>query len=208
MAAGDILLTDELTDPLVKFLATTLRLELRGVKMDEQGPRPDALEDACRRDRIRALLCMPDHHSPTMLVMPERRRRAIAAIARAHDLLILENAVYRPLVQVPPPPIAAFAPERSFFYSSFSKIITPALRHRLLAAPPDGRRISWLGYGATNWLASPLMAEIAAGWIEDGTADQLADLQRNELQARNALAAHHLGRFKPGPACRAGCICG
>ncbi len=196
-AAGDILLTDELTDPLVKFLATTLRLELRGVPMDEHGLHPEALEEACRKDRIRALLCMPDHHSPTLLVMPERRRRAIAAIARAHDLLILENAVYRPLVQAPPAPISSFAPERSFFFSSFSKVIAPALRIGFLAAPPGWAQNFVLGFGATNWLASPLTADIAAGWIEDGTADQFAELQRNELQYRNGLAVRHLGRFKP-----------
>jgi len=196
-AAGDVLLSDALTDPLIKLLATTLQLELRGVPGDDEGLCPKALEAACRGGRVRALLCMPDHHSPTLLVMPEKRRRALASVARAHDLVICENAVYRPLVADPPPPISAFAPERSFFFSSLSKIIAPGLRLGFLAAPEARARDLILGLGGTCWMAPPLTAEIACGWIEDGTATRLAERQRHELQLRNALAARHLGRFRP-----------
>ena len=148
LSAGDILLTEELTDPLTKFLATTLRFELRSVRMDEQGLCIKALGEACRGGRARGLLCMPDHQSPTAVVMPEARRRAIAELARRHDLMILENAVYRPLVPDAPPPISALAPERSFVFSSFSKIIAPGLRTGFLVAPPGRTRDLILGLGA------------------------------------------------------------
>jgi DNA-binding transcriptional MocR family regulator len=198
LSAGDILLTEELTDPLTKFLATTLRFELRSVQMDEQGLCIKALGEACRGGRARGLLCMPDHQSPTAIVMPEARRRAIAELARRHDLMIMENAVYRPLVPDAPPPISAFAPERSFIFSSFSKIIAPGLRTGFLVAPPGRTRDLILGLGATSWMASPITTEIACRWIEDGTAVRLANLQREELQARNSIAARLLERFRPG----------
>ena len=128
LRAGDVLLTDELTDPLAKLLANALGLELRGVPSDDDGMCVDAVETLCRRSRVRGLLSMPDHHSPTLAVMPEGRRRALAELARRHDLIVLEHGVYRPLVPDAPPCLSSFAPERSFFVSSFAKIIMPGLR--------------------------------------------------------------------------------
>jgi DNA-binding transcriptional MocR family regulator len=197
LSAGDVLLTEELTDPLIKLLATTLRFELRSVQLDDQGLCPKALDEACRDGRVRGLLCMPDHQSPTAIVMPEGRRRAIADLARRHDLMIIENAVYRPLVPDAPPPISAFAPERGFIFSSFSKIIAPGLRTGFLAAPPGRTRDLILGLGATSWMASPVTTEIACRWTEDGTAARLATLQRDELQVRNGIAASLLEQFHP-----------
>lgn len=197
LQAGDVLISDELTDPLTKLLAKTLGLELRSVPADTSGMRADALEAACRGRRARGLLCMTDHHSPTLIVMPEDRRRALAEMARRHDLLVFENAVYRPLVEDAPPPLSVFASERSFFFSSFSKIISPGLRVGFLVAPPGRSRDLILGLGATSWMTSPVTAEIASNWIESGVAARLAALQRKELQARNQIAAHHLGRFSP-----------
>lgn len=197
LRAGDVVLADELTDPQSKLQANTLGLDLRSVPADESGMHPDALEAACCGRRARGLLCMPDHHSPTLTVMPEGRRRALAEIARRYELLIFENAVYRPLLGESPPPLTVFAPERSFFFSSFSKIICPGLRIGFLAAPPARRRDLILGLCATSWMSSPLIAEIATTWIESGTAARLAHAQRLELHARNQIAARHLGRFSP-----------
>jgi DNA-binding transcriptional MocR family regulator len=41
-------------------------------------------------------------------------------------------------------------------------------------------------------MATPMLAEIAARWIEDGTARSLLDWQRKALRERNALAARIL----------------
>ena len=139
LRAGDVLLCDELTDPLAKLQANTLGLQLRGVPADAEGMRADALDSLCRKTRARGLLCMPDHHSPTLAVMPETGRRALAEVARRHDLMILEHAVYRPLVEDAPPPLSAFAPERSFFLSSFSKIIVPGCASGSSPLRPGGR---------------------------------------------------------------------
>jgi DNA-binding transcriptional MocR family regulator len=44
----------------------------------------------------------------------------------------------------------------------------------------------------TNWMATPLIAEIASRWIEDGTADDLLRWQRAANARRNRLAARLL----------------
>jgi DNA-binding transcriptional MocR family regulator len=40
----------------------------------------------------------------------------------------------------------------------------------------------------TTWMAAPLMAEIAAMWIRDGTAEALLKRRRREAAARHRLA--------------------
>jgi len=47
---------------------------------------------------------------------------------------------------------------------------------------------------ATNWMVSPLTAEIAAAGIEDGAADAAVQWRRREARARCELAAKVLGR--------------
>src|SRR5262245_51154628 len=98
-SAGDIILSEDLTDPLTKLLTGALGLVLKGIATDGDGILPEALEEACTQQRVKALICSPDHQSPTLRVMPEARRKGIAEIARRHGIWILENAVYRPFLE-------------------------------------------------------------------------------------------------------------
>lgn len=189
---GDLVVTDELTDPLTKLLVGTLGRNLLGLPMDGGGLIPDEFEAVCRAEAVKVLVCSPDQHSPTNILMPEERRRAIAAIARKFKVTIFENAVYRPLAEGAPPPLSVFAPENSYFASSFSKFAAPGLRLGFVAAPQGRAEDLTLGMGATSWLVPPLLAEIGAIWIEDGTAVQLTKLQRDELAARNIIANQNL----------------
>lgn len=54
---------------------------------------------------------------------------------------------------------------------------------------------------ASSWMATPLVAEIAARWIEDGTAKELVDWQRSELKERLEILNRHLAghRYQAQP---------
>ena len=190
--AGDIIATEALIDPSTRLLLGGLGLNIRGVAMDRHGILPDAFADVCRSEKIRALLCVPDHHSPTLAVWPAERRQAIAEIAQRHGVTIIENAVYRPLAGTDQKPLASYAPEISYFCSSVSKFAVPGLRVGFLAVPPGHIDDIVLGLGTTLWMTSPLTAEIVCQWIETGRMDDLLDMQRTELAARNAIAAEVL----------------
>ncbi len=56
-------------------------------------------------------------------------------MARAYDLAIIENDGLGPLGQDRPPPLAWFAPERTLYVTSFTKIVMPGLRTGYLAVP-------------------------------------------------------------------------
>lgn len=186
---GDTVLTEALTDPGIKFIAASRRLNLKGVAIDGNGLIPEALDEACRSGTPAALFCLPTHHSPTAAVMPAARRKAVAAVAREHGLPVIENDIYGPYVADHPPPLASFAPELVHHVTSLSKSVVPALRIGYLAAPPGTTQRLVASLGAASWMASPLTAELAAGLIESGTAETLVAWQRAEMAGRQALAA-------------------
>jgi DNA-binding transcriptional MocR family regulator len=195
MAPGDLVLTESLTYPGMKTLAGLLSLRLQGLAMDEHGLRPDAFAAACRARPPKALYCVPTLQNPTTAVMPEDRRREIAAIARQHDVLIVEDDVHGRVPEKPLRPLSAFAPERSIYVTGTSKVLAPGLRVGFIVAPEALLPRIAAAIRGTTWMAAPLMAEITAAWIKDGTAESILKRKRKEAAARQRLAAAVLAGF-------------
>src|SRR5690606_38183161 len=101
-----------------------------GLPMDDEGLLPDALDAACRTDRARLLFVNPTAHNPTTATMSPARREAIAALARTHDLIVIEDDVYGRLPERRPPPLAALAPQRTVYIGSAAKTVA--------SGPPPG----------------------------------------------------------------------
>jgi DNA-binding transcriptional MocR family regulator len=185
---GEMLAVEELTGAGVKFLAANRHLILKGLPIDGDGLVPEAFEAACRSGPLRVLICSPNHQSPTLATMPPARRRAIADIAIRHDVIVIEDDIHGGLIETAWPSISSLAPDQTYYVTSLSKIASPGLRIGYIATPPGRARDLIPGLGATTWMAAMLSAEIARRWIEDGTTDRLATLQRDELRKRQALA--------------------
>ncbi len=188
-APGDLVLAEFLTYPVFKTLAGLLHLKVQGLPVDDEGLRPEAFEAACKGGTARFLYTIPTIQNPTASILPEARRRRIAGIAEAHDVTILEDDIYGLLPAERPLPIARHAPERTVYVTSLSKTLAPGLRIGFLTAPERliDRMIPALG--ATTWMAAPLLAELAASLIEDGTAGAILKSKRKEAEARQVLAA-------------------
>jgi DNA-binding transcriptional MocR family regulator len=186
--AGDTILTDDTTYPTMITLARVLGRHLRGVAMDEEGLVPEALDAACRSHHPRLLYCMPTVHNPTARVMSVGRRERIAEVAARHRLAVLEDDIYGFLGAMRYPALASFIPALGYLVCACTKSVAPGLRVGFLAVPPAdaGRFLEPLW--ATTVMASPLMAEITARWIDDGTADLMADARRDEARIRQQLA--------------------
>jgi DNA-binding transcriptional MocR family regulator len=190
---GDLILTEEVTYSGIKALASLLHLELKGLPLDEHGLTPAGFEAACRAGSPRALFCMSTLQNPTGRTMPLARRRAIAAIAEAHDVAILEDDVNGFVPPEPFTPIAALAPAHTYYITGTSKSLAPGLRIGYVV--PPAHRVDRVAatIRATTWLTAPLLAEITTTWIESGKATAMADWKRNEIAARYALAREILG---------------
>lgn len=190
---GDTVLTEELTYPGMKGMAQMLGLRLRGVAMDEEGLRPDALDAACLESSPQALYCVPTIQNPTCAVMSQERRQEIARVAQAHDLLVVEDDVHAFLMEIPHRAMSALAPERSIHLSAISKSVTFGLRTGFIVAPAALVERIRAGVRSTVWMPSPLTTELTTRWLSDGTADHIAAIKRNEVRARNTLAREVLG---------------
>ncbi len=194
---GDLVLTEALTYPGVKGVAALLNLRLQGVPMDSHGLDPEAFEAACRGPQApRALYVIPTIHNPTTLVMGEARRREVVRIARAHDVMVIEDDIHRLLAETAPPPLASLAPESVCYLLGTSKTLAPGLRVGFIHAPETLSARIAAGIRATTWMAAPLMAEIVARWLKDGTALRLLKRRREEARARQKLAALALDGFR------------
>ena len=193
---GDSIFTESLTYPGMKNLAHLLHLRLRGLPTDAEGIIPDAFDKACRHDSARILYTIPTIQNPLGTVMPETRRREIAAIAAAHNVAIVEDDVHSFMLPSPPPPLSSFAPENSYYILSISKSIAPGMRIAYLVGPERMIEPLATSLRATVWMAAPLMAEIAAEWIRDGTADRLMGQKRAEATTRQLLAKEILAGFE------------
>lgn len=185
---GDMVLAEELTYPGIIAVARLLNLRLRGIAIDREGLRPDAFEAACRKGDARVLYCVPTYQNPTSAVMGEPRRAEIAAIAAEYEVTVVEDDVYGFLHENRPRPLSAFLPETAFFVSSTSKSMMPALRLGFVVTPQHLTESIAETIRTTTWMANPLAAEVMARWVEDGTADALADEHRAESRHRLAMA--------------------
>ncbi|WP_198671158.1 MocR-like ectoine utilization transcription factor EhuR [Oceanibium sediminis] len=189
---GDLVLAEEMGHHTLASLTATLGLKLSGLAMDEQGVLPEAFERACQNGPVKALCVMPAGIGPTATLMGTERRKAIADVARRHSVWIIENDAWGPLEPDRAPPIAAIAPERTFYFTGLSKCLLPGLRLAWLVVPEAKVHAARTRHLVTNWMATPLIAEIASRWIKDGTAGELLAWQRRELGRRNRIAARIL----------------
>ncbi len=192
---GDVVLTEELTYPGMKSLATLLHLRLAPVAMEEQGLSPEALDQACRRTGARALYCIPTLQNPTGVVWSEDRRRAVAEVVRRHGLSVVEDTTGF-LVEDPPTPLAEFAPEAVYYVSSTSKSLGAGLRVGFLHLPKsdDGALRDRIATAAASihWMTPPLMAEVVRRLIETGEADRFVAARSEEARARRRLFRERL----------------
>jgi DNA-binding transcriptional MocR family regulator len=186
---GSVVATEAIGHHTLTPLASYLGIRLVGIAIDDEGMLPEALDEACAEHDLRAAFLQPSVINPSASLMGEERRAALVAIARKHDIALVENDVLGPLVVDRPPPVAAIAPERTLYITSFTKIVMPGLRIGYLAVPGRYAAAAANRHLATMWMATPLVAEIASRWVADGTAAELVGWQRQALHDRHRLVA-------------------
>lgn len=197
LGPGDVLLTAELTYPGIKALARTLGRKIRAVEVDEEGIVPESLDRACRTPPPpAALYIVPTFQNPLGSTLSPARRDAIAKVAERHDLWVIEDDIHAHLTGEPPLPLAARARERTLYVQGLSKVLNVGLRVGFVAAPPDTVERLRAGVRSTLWIPAPLMTEIVALWIRDGSADRIIRRKRSLLASRQERAREILGEYE------------
>jgi DNA-binding transcriptional MocR family regulator len=192
---GDGLAVESLTYPGICAAAKLFHVNLVPLALDEQGAVPDSFAAACRSGRVRAAYLLPTLQNPTTAMMPVERRRAFAELAQRYGVILIEDDVYGFLRAEPLPPLATFAPEHAFYFTSASKSLVPGLRVGYVHCPTALVDRAVAAIRSTTYTAPPLTARIASQWIGDGTADALiaekrAETARRQRILRRVLAGH------------------
>jgi len=194
LGRGDVVAAGAMTYPGLKAVALEKGLAIEPLDMDEKGILPEAFEAACRRRAPKLIYVIPSIDNPTTATLPEERRRAIVAIARRHDVAIVEDDPYAPLRPDRLVSMAELAPDIVWHIATLSKCATPALRVAYVLAPGAASALRLAGVlRATSLMAPPLMSALVSRWIVEGALDELAGAISAENAARQALAAQVLG---------------
>jgi DNA-binding transcriptional MocR family regulator len=194
----DQVIAEPLTYPTILPIARLLGLNLHAAEMDAEGIIPKSIETMLHSCDARVLYMVPTLHNPTTVTLSEERRRELADIARRHDLMIIEDDIFRLLADGPlPPTIYALAPERTYYITSLSKTLAPGLRVGFVATPrgmAEGLALQQMIAGAR---VAGLTAEVARIWTSGRTAERILGDIRNELSIRRLIALNVLGGHEP-----------
>ncbi|MDF3886222.1 PLP-dependent aminotransferase family protein [Cupriavidus basilensis] len=197
---GEAIIAEPLIYPGLRAAAEQLGRRVVTVSADDEGMRPDALEQACREHGARAIYLNPTIQNPTARTMPGHRRRDIALAAQKCGAWIIEDDPYWLLGSNAPPPVAHFAPGQIYYVSTLSKCLSPGLRTAYIRLPDARSRAGVLAaLRSFALMSTPLSTALATQWIHEGSAAQLLAGIRAEAFARRELARQLLSSVDQAP---------
>ncbi|HWK65552.1 MAG TPA: PLP-dependent aminotransferase family protein [Rhizobiaceae bacterium] len=165
------------------------------VDSDDQGVVPGDFERLCAQRHPKLAFLMPTVQNPTVVSMPQSRRREIAEIARRHNVWLIEDDLYGAPAGDPTPLLAEFAPERTFVVAGLSKAVAAGVRGGWVACPPHfAHRIAVAHKMATGGMPF-LLAELCARLVLSGEATAIRARCLDEVNARLKLACTSLAGF-------------
>ena len=189
------LATTNLTYPGFRQTAHICRARLVGIESDDEGILPDALEFACRSERVQVLLISSNVHNPTCVTTSLERRQAIAELARRYDFQIIEDDVYGTLISDKPTGFDVLCPERTWHATSLSKCFAAGLRVGFLQCPqglgPSGLRVMQ----GMSLSISQLLTKIVEKVFANGSVDKIGQLIAEENTTRVSHARSILSKW-------------
>ncbi len=137
---GDAVITGDPAYYYADRTFTHFGAKLLRVPVDGHGIRTDAVEDLCKRERIRLLYVTPHHHFPTTVTLCAARRMELLALSAKYGFVILEDD-YDFDFQYETSPLLPLASADSdgmvVYVGSMSKTFAPFLRVGFLVAPKN-----------------------------------------------------------------------
>jgi 2-aminoadipate transaminase len=164
LAVGKRVLVERPTYDRPLKILRELGAHIEGLRCDDEGLDPDALEEALKRGEKPAFVYLiPTFQNPSGRTLSEERRRRIAELAREHEVLVLEDDPYS-LVRFegePLPSLFELSGGEIAYSSSFSKTIAPGLRVGWFVLPePLERELELTANG--TYIGPVLLGQAAA----------------------------------------------
>jgi len=193
---GDVVLVESPTYNLALGIMRDHPVEVLGVPLDEDGLQLGALRAALAElhaagRRARLLYSIPTFHNPVGVSLSARRRRDLLDIAVEHDLVVIEDDVYRELVYEGEAAAALWTLETDASVvrlGSFSKTLAPGLRVGWINASGGLlERLAAAGVLESGGCVSQFGGSVVARLLASGGYDQhVVELRRTYASRRDA----------------------
>ena len=192
---GDVVMAEELSYPGFRAAVEMLGIRIEPLKVDAHGIVPSAVEHLCAKSPPKALYVTSSCQNPTNCQLNATRRAHLGRLAEKYDFAIIEDELRPRSVLPAPQPIAAHAPDHTFFIAGVSKTLGGGLRVGFLVVPKRWRNAFTTSVWASIYAPSPITAEIVTRLIADGTADRTALIKEKEAKRRRSIAEDALGHW-------------
>jgi len=196
--SGDKIATDSFTYPNFIGLANMLNIQLVGLKGDENGMLPCALEQACKNSKLSGIYLMPSCANPTNIVIGSKRRTEIAEIIKKYGLILIEDDPYAFLSDSTQQPISEKIPEQSVYINSLSKSLSAGLRVAYMSFPDRMRKQMESAVYNVNMKTPSLNVEIATEMIFSGSCQEIAYSKKEAGLKRNEIFSHYFPEVHSG----------
>jgi 2-aminoadipate transaminase len=200
---GDGALVEEATYYHTKNFMVATGATVRTVPLDQHGMVVDALEPRLEKlhadgFRPKLIYTTPTFQSPTTTVLPLERRQQLMAIAKAWNMMVLEDICYAEFTYDggTPPTLLALDDAGVVLQSdSFSKYIAPGLRLAWVAGAPEA--IAGLVRVRQDFAVNQVMARAVHRFIASGEFDAhlagLRDFYRHKRDVTVDALQRHCG---------------
>lgn len=198
---GDVLLVEAPTYPGMLEAAARRGQRVVSVPVDDRGIDISAVEAACSVYHPRLLYTVPTHHNPTGTSLAADRRPALLRLARAFDLLIVEDDVYGLLGYDGATPLALKAADSDgcvIYCTSFSKTLAPGLRLGVLIAAPEHLPELADAKHSADLVCSPVLQRALTLYLRRGLFPAHLQQVRTLYRARRDALLAALAALPPG----------
>ncbi|WP_312499777.1 PLP-dependent aminotransferase family protein [Enterococcus sp.] len=136
LRSGDCIAAEDPSFLFALPLFSTMDVQLVGIKQDDEGILPLALERTLKEKKIKFLYLNPSFQNPTGHTMGLNRRKAIIALCQRYQVPIIEDDVFGELsLSETPPKLKTLAPETVIYLGSLSKLLGATIKIGWLLAP-------------------------------------------------------------------------
>lgn len=172
-------------------IAKMYRIKLVPIPCDEYGMLPHELESQCLQLDVHGVFLMPSCSNPTTVMIPDSRKKELAAIIRKHRLLLIEDDIHAFLtagmLEGYGQPMFQLLPEQTVYICSTSKSICSGLRVAYMVFSDAHKEQIHKAIFNINVKTSSLDAEIITELIVSGGANAIVAEKKQLAQSANQL---------------------
>ena len=201
--AGDVVIAEGPSYVGALGIFRHYQAEVEHVFTDDDGMSPEALAEAIKKlktqgKKIKLLYLVPNYANPSGVTLSAKRRPEILALAKKHNILVVEDNPYGLLYFDKRPPKAMRSIDDNVIYlGSFSKILVPGFRVGYVLAPPPIKEKLVLAQESAILCPSSFSQMLISEYLATANWQQQVDTFRGVYLERKNAALKAMKEYLP-----------